>query len=56
MCKKITNRINYSYQPADIIAFNKTTVWVEMVSDTTVDIVGKKQYEHNKRRKVLCNG
>ena len=35
-------RIKYSYQPSDIIAFDETPVWVDMVSNTTVDVVGKK--------------
>ena len=35
-------RIKYSYQPSDIIAFHETLVWVDMVSNRTVDVVGKK--------------
>ena len=35
-------RLKYSYQPADIIAFDETPIWADMVSDTTVDVVGKK--------------
>ena len=35
-------RIKYSYQPSDIIAIDETPVWADMVSNTTVDIVGKK--------------
>ena len=35
-------RMKYSYQPSDIIAFDETPVWADMVSDTTVDVVGKK--------------
>ena len=35
-------RIKYSYQRSDIIAFDETPVWADMVSNTTVDIVGKK--------------
>ena len=35
-------RMKYSYQPADIIAFDETPIWADMVSDTTVDVVGKK--------------
>ena len=35
-------RIKYSYQPSDIIAFDETPVWADMVSNTTVDVVGKK--------------
>ena len=34
--------MKYSYQPSDIIAFDETTVWADMVSDTTVDVGGKK--------------
>ena len=46
--KKIPNRIKYSYQPVNIIAFDETPVWAQMVSDITVDIVGKKLYENMK--------
>ena len=35
-------RTKYSYQPSDIIAFDETPVWADMVSDTTVDVNGKK--------------
>ena len=35
-------RIKYSYQPSDIIAFDETPVWADMVSNTTVDAIGKK--------------
>lgn len=35
--------IKYSCQPDNIIAFDKTIVWADIVSDTTVDVVGKKQ-------------
>ena len=35
-------RMKYSYQPSDIIAFDKTPVWADTVSDTTVGVVGKK--------------
>ena len=35
-------RMKYSYQPSDIIVFDETPVWADMVSDTTVDVVGKK--------------
>ena len=35
-------RIKYSYQPSDIIAFDETPVWADIVSNTTVDVVGKK--------------
>ena len=35
-------RMKYSYQSSDIIAFDETPVWADMVSDTTVDVVGKK--------------
>ena len=35
-------RMKYSYQPSDIIAFDETPVWADMMSDTTVDVVGKK--------------
>ena len=35
-------RIKYSCQPSDIIAFDETPVWADMVSNTTVDVVGKK--------------
>ena len=35
-------RIKYSYQPSVIIAFDETPVWADMVSNTTVDVVGKK--------------
>ena len=35
-------RMKYSYQKSDIIAFDETPVWTDMVSDTTVDVVGKK--------------
>ena len=35
-------RIRYSYQPSDIIAFDETPVWADMVSNATVDVVGKK--------------
>ena len=34
-------RVKYSYQPADIITFDETLIWADMVSDTTVDVVGK---------------
>ena len=33
-------RMKYSYQPANIIAFNETPIWADMGSDTTVDVVG----------------
>ena len=35
-------RMEYSYQPSDIIAFDETPVWADMVSDTTVHVIGKK--------------
>ena len=35
-------RKKYSYQPADITAFDKSPVWADMVSDTIVDVAGKK--------------
>ena len=35
-------RLKFLYQPADIIAFDETPIWADMVSDTTVDVVGKK--------------
>ena len=35
-------QMKYSYQSSDIIAFDETPVWAGMVSDTTVDVVGKK--------------
>lgn len=35
--------IKYSYQPDNIIAFDKTIVWADIVSDTTVHVVGKKE-------------
>ena len=35
-------RLKFSYQPADIIAFDETPIWADMVSNTTVDVVGKK--------------
>ena len=35
-------RIKYSNQPANIIAFDETPVWADMVSETTVDVVEKK--------------
>ena len=35
-------RIKYSYQPSDIIAFDEAPVWADMVSNTTVGVVGKK--------------
>ena len=35
-------RIKDSYQPSDIIAFDETPVWADMVFNTTVDVVGKK--------------
>ena len=34
--------MKYSCQPSDIIAFDETPVWADTVSDTTVDVVGKK--------------
>ena len=42
------NRITYSYQPVNIIAFDETPVWAHMVLDITVNIVGKKLYENMK--------
>ena len=35
-------QIKYEYQPGDIIAFDETPVWMDMVSDTAVDICGRK--------------
>ena len=35
-------RIKYSYQSSDIITFDETPVWADIVSNTTVDVVGKK--------------
>ena len=35
-------RIKYSYQPSNIIAFDETPVWADMVSNTKVDVVEKK--------------
>ena len=35
-------RIKYSNQPANIIAFDETPVWADMVSETTVDVAEKK--------------
>ena len=46
------SQIKYSYQPADIIVFDETPVWADMVSNTTVDVVEKKQYENNRTRKM----
>ena len=45
--KKIMNRINYSYQPVNIIAFDELPVLTHTVSDITVDILGKKKLYEN---------
>ena len=35
-------REKFSYQPADMIAFDETPIWADMISNTTVDVTGKK--------------
>ena len=35
-------QIKYSYRPSDIIASDETPAWADMVSNTTVDVVGEK--------------
>ena len=47
------------YSPAQIIVMDKMPVWVDMVSETTVDSVGKKSIvmkttSHDKSRVSLC--
>ena len=35
-------RTKHNYQLSDIIAFDETTIWADMVSETTVDVTGTK--------------
>ena len=49
----------HKYSPIDIIAMDKTPVWCDMVSETTIDAVGKKTITlktagHEKARVSVC--
>ena len=35
-------RTKFLYQPADIIAFDETQIWADMISNTIIDVKGKK--------------
>ena len=36
-------RTKYNYQQSDIIAFDETPIWADMVSETMVDVTGTKK-------------
>ena len=51
--------LRYEYQAADIIAMDETPIWIDMLSDTTIDATGTKSVTvkttgHEKSRVSVC--
>ena len=51
--------MKHPFKASDIIAMDETPIWTDMVSDTTVDVTGKKTVTvkitgHEKSRVSVC--